>query len=108
MNNLLSYLPYSSGCTKDYVDVYRSLDSSGTLAGHICGAFSRYGFSTTGSEFFIHFHSDGSNTGSDASFITGFSADFQATGTSCVIRVLNTMARKVCMCTYSLTKETKK
>ena len=84
VNQELSFPYCSQGCLRDYVDIYTSSDSSGDHIGHLCGSYSKYilsTYSTTGS-YYIHYHTDGANTGFDASYIQGFSLDFEATGMS--------------------------
>ena len=69
---------------------------------YAAGSWSKYPFSTYQSSFFIYYHTDHANTGSDASYIKGFSADFEATGMS--YRVLQHNEAQN-MYTHNLTKE---
>lgn len=72
--------PCSSDCVKDYIDVFTSLDSNASPEGHICGSYSKYTFITYSTQYLIHYHTDDKNTGSDAPYVKGFSAEFEATG----------------------------
>ena len=64
----------SNNCDLDHVAFYNGLDSSATYIGKICGNNRRYTLTFGANQGYVHFHTDGSVTG------TGFSISFSAVG----------------------------
>ena len=64
----------NTNCDQDYMAFYNGLDSSATYIGKICGNNRRYTLTFGANQGYVHFHTDGSVTG------TGFSISFSAVG----------------------------